>query len=124
MQLLFGLYPREVLLLAPPPFIVGRPPGRRSLGGARYRLPLYLVIIILLAAMGAGGWLGRTALLQSAADLWVISDPITSADAVVVLGGGADVRPFVAADLYAKGLVHKVLVSQVKSCLRKDRCGP
>ena len=31
-----------------------------------------------------------------------------------MLGGGADVRPFVAADLYAKGLVHKVLVSQVE----------
>ena len=64
--------------------------------------------------MGAVAWLERTALLQSAADLWVVSDPITPADAVVVLGGGADVRPFVAADLYAKGLVHKVLVSQVE----------
>ena len=59
-------------------------------------------------------WLERTALLQSAADFWVVSDPITPADAVVVLGGGADVRPFVAADLYAKGLVHKVLLSQVE----------
>ena len=64
--------------------------------------------------MGAIAWLERTALLQTAADLWVVSDPITPADAVVVLGGGADVRPFVAADLYAKGLVHKVLVSQVE----------
>ena len=82
--------------------------------GARYRLTRYLVVVLLLAAMGAVAWLERTALLQSAADLWVVSDPITPADAVVVLGGGADVRPFVAADLYAKGLVHKVLVSQVE----------
>jgi uncharacterized SAM-binding protein YcdF (DUF218 family) len=43
-----------------------------------------------------------------------VSDPITSADAVVVLGGGIDMRPFVAADLYTKGLVKKVLLSKVK----------
>ena len=53
-------------------------------------------------------------MLQGVADLWVVSDPITRADAAVVLGGGADLRPFVAADLYAKGLVHKILVSQVQ----------
>lgn len=74
----------------------------------------YLVFALLLAVVGAGAWLERIALLQGAADLWVVSDPITRADAAVVLGGGADVRPFVAADLYAKGLVHKVLVSQVE----------
>jgi len=56
----------------------------------------------------------RAALLQKVADLWVVSDPITRADVAVVLGGGADVRPFVAADLYARGLVHKVLVSRVE----------
>ncbi|HYK50459.1 MAG TPA: YdcF family protein [Terriglobales bacterium] len=67
-----------------------------------------------MTAIGAVGWLERTALLQRAANLWVVSDPITPADAVVVLGGGADVRPFVAADLYAKGLVRRVLVSQVE----------
>jgi GrpB-like predicted nucleotidyltransferase (UPF0157 family) len=41
-------------------------------------------------------------------------DLISPADAVVVRGGGYDVRPFVAADLYKKGLAHKVLVSQVE----------
>jgi len=63
---------------------------------------------------GAIVWAKRTAVLQGAADLWVVSDPITHADAAVVLGGGADLRPFVAADLYAKGLVRKILVSQVQ----------
>jgi DUF218 domain len=43
-----------------------------------------------------------------------VSDPITPADAVVVLGGGIDDRPFVAADLYAKGLVKKVLLSKMR----------
>jgi uncharacterized SAM-binding protein YcdF (DUF218 family) len=58
-------------------------------------------------------WLERTTLLQGTADLWVISDPITPADAAVVLGGGYDVRPVAAAELYAKGLVRKVLISRV-----------
>jgi uncharacterized SAM-binding protein YcdF (DUF218 family) len=80
--------------------------------GAGYRLRLYLLCMLVLVALGAGAWFGRTTLLQEMADLWVVSDPITRADAVVVLGGGYDVRPVVAADLYAKGFVHKVLVSQ------------
>jgi uncharacterized SAM-binding protein YcdF (DUF218 family) len=58
-------------------------------------------------------WIEREAGLRGVADLWIVSDPITPADAVVVLGGGLDVRPFVAADLYAKGLVKKVLLSEV-----------
>jgi hypothetical protein len=74
----------------------------------------YLVLALLLVAIGAGAWFERITLLRGAADLWVVSDPITPADAAVVLGGGVNVRPFVAADLYAKGLVHKVLVSQVE----------
>src|SRR5262245_21509551 len=81
--------------------------------GARPRWIGYLVLVLLLAACAAIVWLKREAVLQGAADLWVVSDPITRADAAVVLGGGADLRPFVAADLYAKGLVHKILVSQV-----------
>jgi hypothetical protein len=59
-------------------------------------------------------WLERQPLLRNAADLWIISDPVTHADAAVVLGGGLDDRPFAAAELYHKGLVNKVLVSQVE----------
>jgi uncharacterized SAM-binding protein YcdF (DUF218 family) len=72
----------------------------------------HVPIAVIVAGLAVGAWLERDALLQDAADLWVVSDPITPADAVVVLGGGYDVRPVVAADLYAKGLVHKVLVSR------------
>ena len=69
--------------------------------------------MLILATLCAGAWIEREALLRGAADLWIVSDPITPADAVVVLGGGIDVRPFVAADLYAKGLVKMVLLSKV-----------
>ena len=84
---------------------------------AHHRLRQFFVFALILTALGSGAWLERNALLQGAADLWVVSDPITPADAVVVLGGGADVRPFIAADLYAKGLVQKILVSRVEDRL-------
>jgi uncharacterized SAM-binding protein YcdF (DUF218 family) len=74
----------------------------------------WLLIGFAFAALVSGAWLQRETLLRSAADLWIISDPVTPGDAVVVLGGGIDVRPFVAADLYNKGLVRKVLLSQVE----------
>jgi hypothetical protein len=69
--------------------------------------------IFLLAVLVAGAWLGREPLLRGMADLWVVSDPVTRADVVAVLGGDLEVRPFVAAELYKKDLVTKVLVSQV-----------
>jgi uncharacterized SAM-binding protein YcdF (DUF218 family) len=70
--------------------------------------------VLVVAALCVGAWIEREPLLRGAADLWIVSDPITPADAVVVLGGGIDVRPFVAADLYAQGLAKKVLLSQVR----------
>jgi uncharacterized SAM-binding protein YcdF (DUF218 family) len=68
---------------------------------------------LFLVVFAAGVWLERAALLQGAADLWTVSDPVTRSDVVVVLGGGVDMRPFIAAELYKKDLVSKVLVSQV-----------
>jgi hypothetical protein len=82
-------------------------------GALATRLRRYFAIVLVLATLCAGAWIEREGLLRGAADLWIMSDPITPADAVVVLGGGIDLRPFVAADLYAKGLVKKVLLSEV-----------
>jgi hypothetical protein len=89
------------------------PAKKKRQGALALRLPRYFAIVLVFAALCAYGWIEREALLQGSADLWIVSDSITPADAVVVLGGGIDVRPFVAADLYAKGLVKKVLLSQV-----------
>jgi uncharacterized SAM-binding protein YcdF (DUF218 family) len=66
---------------------------------------------LVLFGLGECAWVARAPLLRGLADVWVISDEVTHADAVAVLGGGLDVRPFVAADLYRQGLVDKVLVS-------------
>jgi uncharacterized SAM-binding protein YcdF (DUF218 family) len=81
--------------------------GRRIVGRLAGAILLPVVLV-------AGVWLARAPLLRAAADLWIVSDPITRADAVAVLGGDLDTRPFIAADLYKKGLVPKVLVSQVR----------
>jgi uncharacterized SAM-binding protein YcdF (DUF218 family) len=62
----------------------------------------------------AGIWVERAPLLRGAAKLWIVSDAVSPADAAVVLGGGLDVRPFAAAELYQQGLVKKVVVSQVR----------
>ena len=75
------------------------------------RLRRWGVVVLFLVGLGACAWLLRAPLLRGAADLWIVSDEVTQADAVVVLGGQIDVRPFAAADLYRKGLVNKVLVS-------------
>jgi uncharacterized SAM-binding protein YcdF (DUF218 family) len=83
------------------------PLGRQGLFGRLAAAILLLVVLV------AGVWFERAALLRGAADLWIISDPVTPADAVAVLGGGLNERPFAAADIYKKALVHEVIVSRV-----------
>jgi uncharacterized SAM-binding protein YcdF (DUF218 family) len=46
------------------------------------------------------------------AGLWTVSDDIRPSDAIVVLGGGLDVRPAAAAALFRKGLAPLVLVTR------------
>ena len=70
-----------------------------------------VVVLLLVSLLGASIWIARAPLLRGAAELWIVSDEVTPADAAVVLGGLVNIRPFVAADLYRKGLVSKVLVS-------------
>jgi uncharacterized SAM-binding protein YcdF (DUF218 family) len=59
----------------------------------------------------------RAPLLTGLAKVWIVNDPPAKADAIVVLGGGIDTRPAVAAELYARGLAPKVLVSNVQRVL-------
>jgi uncharacterized SAM-binding protein YcdF (DUF218 family) len=65
-----------------------------------------------LASVAAGGWLVREPVLLGAAKLWIVSDPVSRANAIVVLGGGLEIRPFVAAELRRRGLADKILISQ------------
>jgi uncharacterized SAM-binding protein YcdF (DUF218 family) len=86
----------------------------RRIKTLRWHRPLWLLatFIPVLATLALSAWLGREPLLRGAAYLWIVSDPVTRADAIVVLGGNFLVRPLVAADLYGRGLANKILVSQ------------
>src|SRR5262245_20815607 len=78
----------------------------------QYRLGRYAAAIFMLASVAVGGWLVREPVLVGVAALWIVSDSITRADAIVVLGGGPEIRPFVAAELWRRGLAVRILISQ------------
>src|SRR5215471_8395842 len=80
--------------------------------GDQWSLRRPLIGMFVLDTVVAGGWLLRAPVLVGAASLWIVSDPISRADAVVVLGGGLATRPFVAAELWRRGLADKILISQ------------
>jgi hypothetical protein len=82
---------------------------RRGQGFAGRLLAAGLLLVVLIA----GVWAERAPLLRGVADLWIVSDPLTPADVVAVLGGGLNERPFAAADIYKTGLADEIIVSQV-----------
>ena len=63
-----------------------------------------LAALLLLAAVCAAVWFSRETLLRGAAELWIVSDTVGPADAVVIFGGGLAARPFAAAEYYRRGL--------------------
>jgi uncharacterized SAM-binding protein YcdF (DUF218 family) len=71
-----------------------------------------ILAAVLLAVLA--GWVARVQILRAVARVWVVSDSIAPADAIAVLGGGLETRPFAAADLYKEGIVGQILVSAVK----------
>ena len=56
----------------------------------------------------------RAPLLTGVAKAWVIDEPLQNADAIVVLGGRPDLRPFEAARLYHQGIAPRILYMDVK----------
>jgi uncharacterized SAM-binding protein YcdF (DUF218 family) len=82
--------------------------------GLRWHRPLLrpAKIMAMLGIIAITGWLGREPLLRCAAYLWIVSDAVTRADAIVVLGGNSQVRPLMAAEIYRRGLAGKILISQ------------
>ncbi len=68
------------------------------------------VLVVLLVA----GYVFRVPLLVGAARAWVVNDPVAKADAIVVLGGGLENRPFAAARLFRAGVAPRILYMDVK----------
>jgi uncharacterized SAM-binding protein YcdF (DUF218 family) len=58
----------------------------------------------------AAAWAFHGFLLRRVARLWIVSDPISHADAIVVLGGGRAIRPAAAAELFQRGVAREILV--------------
>jgi uncharacterized SAM-binding protein YcdF (DUF218 family) len=56
----------------------------------------------------------RAPLLRGAADIWIVSDHLSRADVIVVLGGGTETRPFEAARLFHQGLAPRILLTNPK----------
>ena len=56
----------------------------------------------------------RSPILTGLATAWIVNEPLAKADAIVVLGGGLETRPFEAARLYHQGLAPKILLMNVK----------
>jgi uncharacterized SAM-binding protein YcdF (DUF218 family) len=60
-------------------------------------------------------FLFRAPILRGLADAWIVNDPPSHADAIVVLGGGLETRPFAAARLYREGYAPRILVTRPKA---------
>jgi uncharacterized SAM-binding protein YcdF (DUF218 family) len=66
--------------------------------------------LLALCALLFAAYTLRAPLLSGAARLWIVNDPLEHADAIVILGGGLDTRPFEAARLYRAGLAPLILL--------------
>jgi uncharacterized SAM-binding protein YcdF (DUF218 family) len=60
------------------------------------------------------GYFFRAPLLTKIGQAWVVNDPLPHADAIVVLGGGLENRPFAAAKLYHDGVAPRILYMNVR----------
>lgn len=56
----------------------------------------------------------RAPLLTGLAEAWVVNEPAAKADAIVVLGGGLENRPFAAAKLFHDGVASTILYTDVR----------
>ncbi len=78
------------------------------------RLRRCFACVFLLLLVGLAGFIFRAPLLRNVAAMWIVTSPPVKADAVVVLGGGIDSRPFAAARYYREGWASNVIIMNVQ----------
>lgn len=83
-------------------------------GAARRWLWRIAVLLAIAAGLVAAGYVFRAPLLAGLARAWIVDEPATKADAIVILGGGLENRPFAAAKLFHEGIAPKVLYMNVR----------
>jgi len=76
--------------------------------------------LLALCLLCFAAFLFRAPLLRGAANAWIVNDPLTKADVIVVPGGGLETRPFAAARLYHQGLAPKILLMNPRSAAAED----
>lgn len=81
------------------------------------RLAWTLAIVCLLVGTG---YVFRAPLLTGLAGAWVLNDPVTKADAIVIPGGGVENRPFAAAKLFHEGVAPQILYMDVRLNLAEE----
>jgi uncharacterized SAM-binding protein YcdF (DUF218 family) len=69
-----------------------------------------LAVLLVLCGLLVVASLNRGPLLRGLANEWIVDEPLSHSDVIVVLGGGPDTRPFEAARLFHLGLAPKVLL--------------
>jgi uncharacterized SAM-binding protein YcdF (DUF218 family) len=57
-------------------------------------------------------WRNQDELLREAGKRWIVSDSLTLADAIIVLGGNPRSRPSVGARIYKAGFASRILISR------------
>jgi uncharacterized SAM-binding protein YcdF (DUF218 family) len=76
----------------------------------KWTAAVFLIFCLLCVA----AYVFRGPLLRGLARAWIVNEPLTRADAIVVLGGGPETRPFEAARLFHLGLAPKILLMNPK----------
>jgi uncharacterized SAM-binding protein YcdF (DUF218 family) len=69
-----------------------------------------LLVLAVLVALIVAAYVFRAPLLRGAARAWIVNDHLSKADIIVVPGGGAETRPYVAAKLWQEGYAPKILL--------------
>ena len=71
-----------------------------------FQLMLMLAVVATVAIIGSGS----LPALNFAASGWIVSDGLAPSDLIIILGGGLDLRPQAAADLYKRGFASYIAV--------------
>ena len=79
---------------------------------SRRRLKFFAVGLGLIGVLFGVAWWQRAPLLKAVARAWIVSEAPAPADAIVILGGGLELRTLKAAELYRAGFANRILVMQ------------
>jgi uncharacterized SAM-binding protein YcdF (DUF218 family) len=79
--------------------------------GLSRRITWSLLGVVIALVLVCAAYVFREPVLIALAEAWIVDEALIEGDAIVVLGGGLETRPFAAADLYHRGYAPRVLVS-------------